>query len=554
MSSTLPKKYQHPYKFNPKFKKSVAYFSMEFAIDQSLKIYSGGLGFLAGSHMRSAYDTQQNVIGIGILWKKGYFDQSLNEDLTMQVKFREKNYFFLEDTNIKFKITINNHDVWIKAWYLNPETFGTVPMFFLSTDLPENDFLAKSTTHRLYDYEPKAKIAQMMVLGLGGAKLLEELNYEPDLYHINEAHALSVVFHLYKKYGNVEKVREKMVFTTHTPEEAGNEKHDINLLNEMSFFDGVPMEEVKKIAGMQDNVFNHTLTALRLSHMANGVSKLHGEVARDMWKDFDGICPIDHITNAQNKKYWSDPVLNEALENKDRKALIERKKYLKTKLFDVVADQTGKLFDPNVFTIVWARRFAGYKRPELITKDLERFLRILNDKDRPVQIIFAGKPYPMDFQGVQTFNHLVRMSQSIKNMAVLTGYELKLSRTLKAGADLWLNTPRVTREASGTSGMSAAMNGAVNCSTNDGWAREFKEMHKKQNSFILPTVDHTLPIYTQDQMDLENLYEALENTIIPLFYKTPKKWYDLVEVSMSQIEPFFDADRMVTEYYEKLYK
>ena len=200
MANQLPAQFQHPYKFDKKYTKSVAYFSMEFAIDQSLKIYSGGLGFLAGSHMRSAYDLKQNVIGIGVLWSKGYYDQYRKEDLSMGVLFQNKIYHFLQDTGIKFQIKIHGHDVWVTAYYLKPETFGTVPMFFLSTDLPENDYLARSTTSKLYDSDPSAKVAQQMVLGIGGAKLLDALNYEPDLYHYNEAHALSSAFHLYKKF------------------------------------------------------------------------------------------------------------------------------------------------------------------------------------------------------------------------------------------------------------------------------------------------------------------------------------------------------------------
>lgn len=554
MSKILPEKYRHPYDFNKKYEKSAVYFSMEFAIDQSLKIYSGGLGFLAGSHMRSAYDLKQNLIGIGILWKKGYYDQYRKEDLSMGSLFIDKNYSFLEDTNIRFTIKINNCDVWVKAYYLNPKTFGTVPMFFLSTDVPENDYLARSTTFKLYDSDPSAKIAQTMVLGLGGAKLLDALDYEPDIYHLNEAHAVSCVFHLYNKYKSVEKIKEKMVFTTHTPEEAGNEKHDINLLEKLSFFDGIPLDKVREITGIYDNTFNHTLVGLRLSHNANGVSKLHGEVSRDMWKDFPGICPITHITNAQNKKYWVDPWLDEAFKTKDRAALISRKKRLKTKLFEVVADQTGKIFDPEVLTIVWARRFAEYKRPDLITRDLERFKNLLTNTEQPVQIIFAGKPYPMDYNAIHIFDNLTYMSTNIKNMAVLVGHELKLSRQLKKGADVWLNNPRVTREASGTSGMTAAMNGAINFSTNDGWVREFKDLNKTQNSFVLPIVDHLLPTYQQDQMDLNNLFQMLENEILPLYYKKPKKWWDLVETSMKQIVPYFDSDRMVDEYYKKLYK
>jgi starch phosphorylase len=553
MSKSLPEKYRHPYTFEKKYKKSAVYFSMEFAIDQCLKIYSGGLGFLAGSHMRSAYDLKQNLIGIGILWKKGYYDQYLKEDLSMGSLFREKNYSFLEDTNIRFTIKINNHDVWIKAYFLKPEIFGTVPMFFLSTDLPENDYLAKSTTFRLYDSDPSAKIAQTMVLGLGGAKLLDALDYEPDIYHLNEAHAVSSVFHLYNKYKSVEKIREKMVFTTHTPEEAGNEKHDIYLLENLSFFDGIPLETVREITGIQDNTFNHSLVALRLSHKANGVSKLHGEVSRDMWKDFSGICPITHITNAQNKKYWVDPWLDDAHASKDREELINRKKRLKTKLFEVVADQTGKIFDPEVLTIVWARRFADYKRPDLITRNFEKFKSLMSDTERPIQIIFAGKPYPTDYGAIHNFDNLSHISKGFKNMAVLIGHELKLSRQLKKGSDLWLNNPRVTREASGTSGVTAAMNGSINFSTNDGWVREFKDLNETQNSFVLPIVDHTLPTYQQDQMDLDNLYRMLENEILPLYYDTPDEWWDLVETSMKQIVPFFDSARMVDEYYAKMY-
>ncbi|HEU4788629.1 MAG TPA: alpha-glucan family phosphorylase [Flavobacterium sp.] len=553
MSKSLPEKYRHPYTFDKKYKKSAVYFSMEFAIDQCLKIYSGGLGFLAGSHMRSAYDLKQNLIGIGILWKKGYYDQYLKEDLSMGSLFREKNYSFLEDTNIRFTIKINNHDVWIRAYFLKPEIFGTVPMFFLSTDLPENDYLAKSTTFRLYDSDPSAKIAQTMVLGLGGAKLLDALDYEPDIYHLNEAHAVSSVFHLYNKYKSVEKIREKMVFTTHTPEEAGNEKHDIYLLENLSFFDGIPLETVREITGIHDNTFNHSLVALRLSHKANGVSKLHGEVSRDMWKDFTGICPITHITNAQNKKYWVDPWLDDAHASKDREELINRKQRLKTKLFEVVADQTGKIFDPEILTIVWARRFADYKRPDLITRDFEKFKRVMSDTKRPIQIIFAGKPYPTDYGAIHNFDNLSHISKEFKNMAVLIGHELKLSRQLKKGADIWLNNPRVTREASGTSGVTAAMNGAINFSTNDGWVREFKDLNETKNSFVLPIVDHTIPTYQQDQMDLDNLYRMLEEEILPLYYDSPDEWWDLVETSMKQIVPFFDSARMVDEYYTKMY-
>jgi starch phosphorylase len=547
----LPVQFQHPYPINKKFSKSVAYFSMEFAIDQSLKIYSGGLGFLAGSHMRSAYELKQNLIGIGVLWKKGYYDQYKKEDRTLGVLFQEKIYHFLEDTGIKFTITINNHLVWIKALYLKPETFGCAPMFFLSTDLPENDFLAQSTTFRLYDSDPNAKIAQCMILGIGGAKLLDELNFSPDIYHLNEAHGLSAAFYLYKKFGNIDKVKEKLVFTTHTPEEAGNEKHNIHLLDHLSFFGDLSIDEVKKITQQDDEVFNHSLAALRMSKKANGVSKLHGEVSRDMWKNYHNICEIDHVTNAQNKKYWADKWLMEAYEKNDIETFLNRKKRLKQKLFEVVADQTGKLFNPDVLTIVWARRFAEYKRPDLITKDLKKLNQLLYNTKNPVQLIFAGKPYPSDYGAINVFNHLVNLGKTHKNLCILFGYELKLSRQLKEGADIWLNNPRVTREASGTSGMTATMNGAINLSTNDGWIREYEDHGK--TCFVLPIVSHLLPIYQQDQLDLDNLYHVLEKEIVPMYYNQRKKWNQMIFYSIKKLLPFFDSDRMATEYYEKMY-
>lgn len=553
MSTTLPSQFKHPYQFDKKYKKPVVYFSMEFAIDQSLKIYSGGLGFLAGSHMRSAYDLKQNVIGIGVLWKHGYYDQYRKEDRSMGVSFQEKIFHFLKDTNIKYTIEINGHHVWVKAMFLDPETFGTAPMFFLSTDLPENDYLAQSTTFHLYDSDPNAKVAQCMVLGVGGAKLLDELNYTPEIYHFNEAHALSAAFHLYKKFDhNLEELKKRLVFTTHTPEEAGNEKHDIHFLNNLSFFCGLPLDEVRAISGIYDDTFNHTLVGLRFSHIANGVSKLHGEVSRQMWEGYEGICPITHVTNAQNKKYWADPLLEVARINNDIDAILKRKTRLKQKLFDVVADQTGKLFDPKILTIIWARRFADYKRPDLITRDLGRFKQMMENKETPVQIIFAGKPYPMDYGAINNFNSLAYLSRSYNNMAVLTGHELKLSRQLKEGSDVWLNNPRVTREASGTSGMSAAMNASINLSTNDGWVCEFYD--NGVNSFVLPTVDYNLPTYEQDSQDLYNLLETLENTIIPMYYKKRKNWNKIVLESMNTVAPFFDSSRMADEYYTKMYK
>jgi glycogen phosphorylase len=541
-----------PYATENAYAKKVAYFSMEFAVHQPLKIYSGGLGFLAGSHMRSAYELKQNLVGIGILWKYGYYDQARNQDQTLQVQWNEKIYNFLEDTGIKFQINIHEHPVWVKAWYLNPETFKSAPMFLLSTDLPENDYVSQTICHRLYDANVATKVAQFILLGVGGAKLIDEIGFKPDVYHLNEAHGISSAFYLYNKFGSVEEVKKRLVFTTHTPEEAGNEKHDMYLCEKMSYFCGIPVPEVRKLTGIHDDQFNHSLAALRFARHANGVSALHGEVSRKMWSHYNDVAPITHVTNAQNWRYWADKQLYFSMDENSEERFDDRKTYLKRRAFDLVADQTGKLFDPNVLTIVWARRFAGYKRAELITRDLDRFNALMSNKKYPVQIIWAGKPYPVDYPAISDFNNLVHLSKNYKNVAVCTGYELALSKRLKQAADVWLNNPRVPREASGTSGMTAAMNGAVNFSTFDGWICEFA--NHGNNSFIVPPVDYSaMNVHEQDQYDLDQMYEILERQILPLYYDNFPVWRQITQNGMRDVRFQFDSNRMAHEYYELMY-
>ncbi|WP_439558323.1 alpha-glucan family phosphorylase [Dyadobacter sp.] len=545
--STFSLPYKHPFAPDSQYKKSVAYFSMEFAVDQALKIYSGGLGFLAGSHMRSVYALKQNLIGVGMLWKYGYYDQGRAKDGSMQPEFREKMYSFLTDTTIRFQIPVMGKKVWVAAYYLDPEVFKTAPMFLLTTDTDGNDDTTRAISYSLYDADPTYKVAQCMVLGIGGARLLEELGYEPEVYHLNEAHAVSAVFSLYKKYGKVDEVKKRVVFTTHTPEEAGNEKHEIGFLEKLGFFSGLDLPTIKKISGMKDNIFNHSLAALSLSRNANGVSKLHGEVSRGMWKAYPGIAPIGHITNAQNNTYWVDPQLEQARIDQDTDRIAARKKELKAVLFKTVADQCGKIFDPNVLTIVWARRFAAYKRPDMLAWDMNRFTRMMNNIQQPVQVIWAGKPYPKDEDAVNTFNRLFYLSHLYPNLAVLTGYELALSKLLKDGSDIWLNTPVVTREASGTSGMTAAMNASLNLSTFDGWICEFAK--DGENSFLLPVAKGD----DINKQDCDNLMEKLEREVIPTYYNGQKKWRQMVLNSMNDVNVPFNSDRMAREYYEKLY-
>lgn len=542
----------HSYDINKNFATSVAYFSMEFAIDQSLKIYSGGLGYLAGSHMRSAYDLKQNIVGVGMLWSYGYYDQARNEDRTLKPIYTRKFYYFLEELQEKVTVKIDNKDVVVKAFLLHPEVFGTAPIVLLSTDIYENDYLARTITHKLYDSNEKTRVAQETVLGVGGVKILEALNRKVDIYHMNEGHSLPLVYELYNKYNDMSVIKEKVVFTTHTPEAAGNEVHNINFLHEMGFFGELELDIVRKISGYEESDdFSLTVGALRSSKIANAVSKIHGVVSNQMWEKVDNRCEIISITNAQNKKYWTDKTLIRALDEHENYELIARKKHLKKILFDVVADQTGKMFDPEVLTIVWARRFAEYKRPGLLKYDFDRFAKLIENKETPVQIIWAGKPYPTDQGAINIFNELIDLSHKYKNMAVLVGYELSLSQLLKHGSDIWLNTPRVTREASGTSGMTASMNGSIHFSVDDGWHPEFARDGK--NAFTIPAVDYKLTTAEQDRIDNKNMMDILENKIIPMYYDNPKKWVKVMKNAMSEIELEFDASRMATEYYNLMY-
>ena len=501
--------------------------------------------------MRSAYELKQSLVGIGILWKYGYYDQIRKADQSMNVLFQEKLYDFVKDTGIRFQILINNSPVTVAAYYLAPEIFQTVPMFFLSTDVPENDYLARTTSFYLYNADTAGKIGASILLGIGGARLLDILEYNADIYHFNEAHPLPAAFYLYNKYKDIGEVKKRVVFTTHTPEEAGNEKNDINLLNKMSYFCGIPLEEVREISGEWGDIFNHTLVALRMAKIANGVSKMHGEVSRQMWSSFPGVCPILHITNAQNQQYWADAKLYQALETNNDAAWYKRKKRLKKFLFEEVADQVGEIYKEDVLTIVWARRFAGYKRPDLLMRDLDRFNHLVTNKKYPVQVIWAGKPYPMDYGAIGIFDRITQITKSYPNCAALVGYELKLSKMLKGGADVWLNNPRIKKEASGTSGMTAAMNGALNFSIPDGWVPEFA-IHN-HNSFTVPAADSTSSEFELDESDYNNLMDMLENVILPLYYDSPDKWLAMVKNSMTEIIPAFDSGRMADEYYKNIY-
>jgi starch phosphorylase len=388
------------------------------------------------------------------------------------------------------------------------------------------------------------------VLGVGGAKVVEALG-GADVYHMNEAHALPLAFHLYKEHQNTEAVRQRLAFTTHTRVKAGNEERDFELMYKMGFFSGLSKEDIRDISGETGNRFGYTPAAIRLSGAVNGVSQLHAKVSEAMWTDVEPRPHIIGITNTQHQGKWQDKQLKAALDADDDKALRARKRVLKQDLFEIVAEQTGKRFDPDKLTIVWARRFAGYKRADLIMRDLSRFYDLLNDGKLPVQIIWAGKPYPHDHSVIELFNELISKTRYSDTAAVLTGYEMGLSAALKKGSDVWLNTPRRRKEASGTSGMTAAMNLSVNFSIDDGWIPEFaKHGH---NSFVIPHADSDASISTQDDQDHHNLMRILEDEIIPLYYKKPDTWLQIAKNSMREVVLDFESKRQAAEYYDRLY-
>ncbi|WP_149276572.1 alpha-glucan family phosphorylase [Pareuzebyella sediminis] len=539
-------KWHHPYEISKPFSKRTAYFSMEFAIHQGLKTYSGGLGFLAGSHMRSAFDLKQNIIGIGMLWKYGYYDQGRNQDQTMKTEWVEKHYSFLEDTGLEVEVQVHDNPfVKVRAFVLKPEIFGSAPLYFLTTDVEGNDYLSRTITDYLYDANELTRVSQSIVLGIGGAKIVEALG-GADVYHLNEGHGLPAFYYLENEAKKCQKV-----FTTHTPEKGGNEERNAYHLNQCGFFGKfLSHEELNRRMTNGDNV-NYTVAALRMAKKANAVSKLHAKVSERMWKDFENTTKIIPITNAQNQNFWQDPGIKKAWKKKDVKDLAKRKSELKSLLFEEVLQQTGKLFEPNIATIVWARRFAGYKRADLLLHDMERFEKLIKNDKYPVQIIWAGKPYPMDYFALDTFNRLVRFTKYRPNLAVLTGYEMELSQKLKTGSDIWLNNPRITREASGTSGMTAAMNGSVNLSTNDGWMPEFA--NHGENCFVLPEISYDLPVERQDEIDCYHLYTILEKEVLPTFYDNPVRWNEIVCNAIDGVVPAFTSARMATQYYKELY-
>ncbi len=525
---------------------NVAYFSMEIAIDQSLSTYSGGLGFLAGSHMQSAGYLQMPIVGVTMLWSYGYYDQRIDHSGNVEIAYIRKYYDFLTDLDLYTEIESFGEKIKVKAYKVESRLFGTCPVYLLTTDIEGNSEWARSISHKLYDGDEKIRIAQETVLGVAGIKILQQIGFNFDVIHMNEGHALPAAFELLRQYkGNLEQVKKKTVFTTHTPVAAGNEVHWVDTLIQGGFFAGCPRETAVALGGEN---FSLTVAALRMSRIANAVSQLHGLVANKMWEWVDGRCPIRAITNAVNVHYWQDQRIGTA---KTPEELLEAKREMKTELFKYIANKAGKRFDPDVLTITWARRFADYKRAWLILMDKERLNKLL--ESNKVQIIFAGKFHPDDIMGREMFNKILHRSHTLKNVVVLSGYELDLSAKLKKGSDIWLNTPLRPFEASGTSGMSANMNGALHLSIYDGWTVEGTFDGINGYTVEYEGLDDEMPWEERHWKDHECIMSKIENEIIPTYYDNKEEWARLVRQAIRTAEAYFNSDRMVIEYYNRLY-
>ncbi len=526
---------------------NVAYFSMEIALDQSLSTYSGGLGFLAGSHMLSAGYLQMPMVGVTMLWSYGYYDQRIDHSGQVEVAYIRKYYDFLTDINVTVEVETFGEKVKVKAYRVEPELFGACPVYLLTTDIEGNSEWAKRISHRLYDGDERIRIAQETILGIAGIRVLQKVGYNFDVVHMNEGHALPAAFELLRQYnGDLNEVKKKTVFTTHTPVAAGNEVHWVDTLLEGGFFSGCSRERAVQLGGEN---FSLTVAALRMSRIANAVSQLHGLVANKMWEWVDGRCPIRAITNAVNLHYWQDKRMSGDSTDEE---LLSAKLEMKKKLFKYIANVAGKRFDPNVLTITWARRFADYKRAWLILMNKERIEKLLNENK--IQIIFAGKFHPDDVMGKEMFNKLLNRSHTLKNVVVLPGYELKLSGMLKRGSDIWLNTPLRPFEASGTSGMSANANGALHLSIFDGWTVEGTFNGINGYTVEYEGLDDDMPWEERHWKDHECVMSIIEDQIIPTYYNNKPEWARMMRQAIRTAEGYFNSDRMVIEYYNRLYK
>lgn len=529
----------------------VAYFCMEYGLNSEFKAYAGGLGILAGDHLKGSKDLNLPLVGIGLKWKQGYTEQLIDENGKAYDTYHNYTYDFLEDTGVKITVKIRNLDVVCKVWKL--EEFGNVPLYLLDTDIPENG--DNWITGQLYGWFGEERIAQEIVLGIGGVKALRALDIPIDVYHFNEGHAALAATELIKEKMQSGcsfeeawiKTRTEVVFTTHTPIVEGNESHDVSKLEYMGAFNGLTREQMIRFGG---EPFNMTVAGLRLSRKANAVAQLHMKTANKMWKTVAGRSEIIGITNGIHKPSWVDTRITEAYEcNGD---LWEAHIDVKKELIEFITERTGVKLAADKLLIGFSRRAAPYKRSDLIFTDDEIISPLL--ESGKVQIVFSGKAHPLDDNGKEIVEKLVRMMKKYPNSVVfLENYDMNIGRMLTRGSDIWLNNPRRPLEASGTSGMKAAMNGVLNCSILDGWWPEACNDDVNGWQFGDAVSLNELSEDELDKHDTAALYDTLINRVLPTYYDNREKWVEMMKESIKSTSYEFSVERMLDEYYNKMY-
>ncbi len=550
----------------------IAYFSMEIAVAPNIPTYSGGLGVLAGDTLRSAADTGLPLAAVTLLHRKGYFRQHLNAD-GMQTEEDEpwKPETLLQPLEPLAAITIQGRPVMIRAW--RKDIVGTdghiVPVIFLDTDLDPNDGWDRQLTDHLYGGDTFYRLCQETVLGIGGIEILTALGCQPDVYHMNEGHASLLTIGLLEQQvadGNLldatpedlEAVRSKCVFTTHTPVPAGHDRFSLDQARQVLGEERT--EALEKFGCCHDGMLNMTYVALRFSRYVNGVAMQHGRVSREMFPEYS----VQAITNGVHAATWIQPTLQALLDERVSSWRRDnlylrfaigiapseiRSRHLdaKRKLIDTVRERVGVTLQEGIFTIGFARRAAAYKRADMLFADPVRLGRLAEEYGG-IQIVYAGKAHPHDQVGKSIIHHVIEASAKLNSdyirIVYLENYEWDLGAILTAGADLWLNTPRRPYEASGTSGMKAAMNGVPSLSTLDGWWIE---------GCIEGATGWAIVESEDEALEAESLYEKLENEILPLFYHYPDRWAEIMRMAMAINGSFFNTHRMLYQYVTNAY-
>ncbi|MFW9865403.1 MAG: alpha-glucan family phosphorylase [Candidatus Thorarchaeota archaeon] len=548
----------------------VAYFSMEIALESNFPIYSGGLGILAGDALRSAADMGLPMVAVTLTYDAGYFYQQIGpngEQIEKEMEWDFGDDF--EKIDQQVSLELQDKSIQVEAWKYDivGRNGHVIPVILLDTDLNENEPWQRKLTHVLYDANPFQRIVQEMILGICGYKMLEKLGYSKiKTYHLNEGHAAFLIFELLKKYKSLKEVKKHCVFTTHTPVKAGLEEFSYDLANDV-FRNRLPAQ-IHEFGGK--NALNMTILALNASGYINAVSKKHTEVSNKMFPNYE----INPITNGIHVGYWLSPYIrdffNEELSRDWHHNLDLFEKALdldsyelwrvhnkaKNQLIEYENSHSWILFDKNLLTIGFSRRIAEYKRPLLLFTDLERLAKIIQNK---AQLIFAGKAHPADLQSKSYIKKIYEYSNYLWNsygigLVFLENYEISLAKLLVSGVDLWLNNPRRYLEASGTSGMKAAINGVLNFSTLDGWWIEGYYMSDKKAGWAIgPEPSDPNAEKVNDSIDAEDIYFKLEKEIIPLFYENRTQWQERMKYAI-KLGAYFNTNRMMEEYAMKSYQ